>query len=311
MRRLPLPGWVLAGSVTVFALSWLLAPGHTLSGLRRVTGAPATPRSPRVPPVVRYAPPPSASAEDPAPQEARIYGFLRTHRVALTFDDGPHPVQTTRLLGILERFGATGAFFVNGYWLEQGRPDAEASRAVLQRAHAAGHVIGNHTYSHVPLHRLSPDEQTWQIVANEVLISSIIGERPTLFRPPYGSMTRHATRVLAQYGYVDARWNAAAVDEEVRSARSIADTLLAWLRANRGGIVLLHDRLPHSVGAVELLLRALDDENCARLSRSEPTFQVVSLDSFRRGAAQSLALADQAATERQRHGERLRKLCPR
>jgi peptidoglycan/xylan/chitin deacetylase (PgdA/CDA1 family) len=297
MRRLPLPGWLLAVSILAFVGTWIVAPRRSLSG--RARPLPALPA--RDPPLIS----PNLQIHpllDPAHAPRRGEGgfvFGQPWRVALTFDDGPHHVHTARLLDILAEHQAIATFFVNGRWIAPRAARGDVHRAVLRRARIEGHAIGSHTYTHVNLTRLSTEEQTWEIVANEQSIERVVGMRPTLFRPPYGVLSRHSLAVLRERGYVIARWNAAALDEEIHDPVTIQRTVVMWLRHHQGGIIMLHDRYRWSVEAVRLILQELRRENCRRRAAGQPTFQVVPLDSFlvppaQSGAPVGLALAEQA-----------------
>ena len=295
MRYLSTPGAVLVFSLLLFSVTWAVAPGHLLSRIPTVevvapTAREVTADEPSAPSTVR--------AVGLTNRPVTVYGFSRPYEVALTFDDGPHPVHTAKLLDILDKYHIRATFFVNGYWLDTGRILGLKSREVLLRAARTGHTIGNHTYNHRLLSKLSPQEQTWEIVANELLLTEVLGQRPLLFRPPYGKMTRHATEVIKQYGYVETMWNVTAADEIHRQPTEIASGVMRWLHRHKGGIVLLHDRVRSSVDAVNIILRRLQTENCRRKSSGLPRYRIVGLDAFLRSPAESLALAGQSGGER-------------
>lgn len=278
LRRVPLPTWIFLLALVAFVATWILAPRSSLSG--------------QLPPVIplphraAHASPTSALplfAGSGRPLGGRVVG--RPNQVAFTFDDGPHHLYTARLLAILAEHHAPAAFFVNGRWLH-GRHGA-VSREILQAAHRAGHIIGNHTYSHVNLTRLPKEEQTEEILRNDRAILEVVGERPLFFRPPYAVISRHALQILREHGYVEARWNAAAPDEELRQPEEIRDSVMGWLRHHQGGIVMLHDRNRATVEGMRLILAAIARENRERAATGEPIFQLVPLDSFLRSPAKS------------------------
>jgi len=301
------PGWIVALTTPLFVVTWVVAPRETISGT--LVSRPVFPdRRPGEPPPIMQLHHPQLVYES-APTKP-IYGLERVWNVAFTFDDGPHPVYTKRLLEILQRHQIRATFFINGYWLDaRHRRGAPALRKLVQQAHNAGHTIGNHTYSHARLSLLPPDEQRWQIMTNHRLIMELTGVRPTLFRPPYATMTDAAREVIQDLGYAEALWSATALDQEVHDPEQISHTVLSWLRTYKGGIVMLHDRFRWSVEATDLILQALERENCRRLRHRRPMFRVVSLDSFLRPPPQSWAL--QIANGQQRREEQLRQLCSR
>jgi peptidoglycan/xylan/chitin deacetylase (PgdA/CDA1 family) len=312
MRRLPFPGWVLAVSSVAFVVTWVLAPRPTLSGMTLPRAIPPSPRSASGPtPVqqVRTLPTPdTALQEGPSPDPIRSPG--RPYTVAFTFDDGPHPVYTPRLLDLLERYEVRATFFVNGYWMYGSSPRARANRALVRAAYRLGHSIGNHTFSHQNLGKLPPALQTEEILHNQRLIAQVTGAQPApLFRPPYGTMTQHAVGVLRRHGYLQIRWDATAPDEVWDNAEAIRDEVMLWLRVHKGGIVMLHERFRWSVEATGMILASLQRMNCRRLSRHQPTFRLVPLESALRPPPVSWPEIQQEAAERRQHLRRLRTSC--
>jgi peptidoglycan-N-acetylglucosamine deacetylase len=279
--EIPLPGWILAASILVFALTWALAPRASVlrAGLPLAVEGPTRSRAgaARVDDLRLPEGPPSARPVTPG---STVDGLARPGLIALTFDDGPHPVYTRRLLQVLEAHGVKATFFVNAVWVTPPTHGSAEARALLELAHARGHAIGNHTYGHKPLFALSREEQTEEIVAGEEAITRITGERPRFFRAPYAAMTRHVRKVIEERGYVEVPWTATPPDEPEPTPELLRDSLLMWVRHYHGGIVLLHDRTSSVVAGTDLFLTALERENRRRISRGDPLLLVVPLDSF-------------------------------
>jgi len=99
--------------------------------------------------------------------------------VALTYDDGPNPPHTQALLEMLAQYGVTATFFLKGR-------NVEAFPESVQAVARAGHEIGNHSYSHRPMLSLSQSAMREELVRTSDLIENLLGQRPVLFRPPYG-----------------------------------------------------------------------------------------------------------------------------
>ena len=307
VRSLPLPAWIVVLTTPLFGVTWLLAPGELISGPYTVAESAVPARSHPTAPIM-----PLERAARVGPWRGQgpetVFGVERSWRVAFTFDDGPHTLHTRRLIDILERHGVTATFFINGYWLDASwRDNSDEALDLVRRAHSLGHTIANHTYSHVRLNRIAPEQQTEEIIKNHRLIHRITGEPPTLFRPPYAQMTNHARQVLRSLGYTEARWSATAPDEQISDPERLANTVMSWLLAYNGGIVMLHDRFRHSVAAVELILKSITRHNCRRHFRRQPTFQVVSLDSFARPPPH--LWSPQADSAYRKHVERLQRNC--
>ena len=191
-------------------------------------------------------------------------------RIALTFDDGPDPRWTPRIVAALQRLRAPATFFVVGSEVVR-HPD------LVRRLHRDGFELGNHTFTHADLSALPGWEQRLQIGLTENALVGTVGIRARLVRPPYSSVPsavspRQAKALsrLARDGYdvvladFDGEdWRRAGVDEIVAGATPQGD---------RGGIVLLHDGggdRSQTVSAIERLVPALRARGFRFVSVSE------------------------------------------
>lgn len=175
---------------------------------------------------------------------------------ALTFDDGPHPDFTPRLLAVLARHHARATFFMVG---EAASRHPELVRDVA----VAGHAIGNHTWSHPSLPLLSGRARREEIRACARALAPYAGR---LFRPPYGNQTVGSRLDAARLGYRVIGWSVSTVDWQDRDTDWLVGQLRDRLRP--GCIVVLHDALHHArdpryldrsavIEAVDRLLAAL------------------------------------------------------
>ncbi|MDE5696676.1 MAG: polysaccharide deacetylase family protein, partial [Lachnospiraceae bacterium] len=119
----------------------------------------------------------SVASIDPAPSEIAPAEVRRT---ALTFDDGPHPVYTGQLLDGLKERGVKATFFVTG-------EHAELHPDIIKRMHDEGHLIGNHTYSHIQLTASNRDKFKNELIQTNEILYDITGDEVQYVRPPYGS----------------------------------------------------------------------------------------------------------------------------
>jgi peptidoglycan-N-acetylglucosamine deacetylase len=176
--------------------------------------------------------------------------------VALTFDDGPHPVHTPRLLDVLAHHDARATFFMLG-------EHARAAPDVVRRAAEDGHAIGNHTLDHPSFPLVGSRERRRQLRECAAILAPYATR---LFRPPYGHESLASHLDALRSGYEVVAWDAHASDWEARDARSMLAQLREQVRP--GSIVLLHDAiwpsLRHEVQdrsevitAVAMLLEAL------------------------------------------------------
>jgi peptidoglycan-N-acetylglucosamine deacetylase len=150
---------------------------------------------------------------------------------ALTFDDGPHPEYTPRLLEILERYEAHATFFMVGQ-AAQRHPE------LVQRVAQAGHAIGNHSWNHPSFPSLGRQERQKQIRACEQVLAPY-GKR--LFRPPYGHENLGSHRDVVSLRYQVVNWSLDAEDWEEHDPAWMAEVLTRGIQP--GSIVLLHDAI--------------------------------------------------------------------
>jgi peptidoglycan-N-acetylglucosamine deacetylase len=159
-------------------------------------------------------------------------GSDQRRAVALTFDDGPSPVFTPRILDILARFEVRATFFCVGM-------NCVAYPKLLERIHAEGHAIGNHTWSHAFLPDLDLDELELQLGYTSDAIAAAIGVSSNLIRPPYGSRTPEIVRWIASRGLRMVLWHTDSEDWSAPGANAIVSRVLD--QAREGSVILMHD----------------------------------------------------------------------
>lgn len=164
--------------------------------------------------------------------------------LALTFDDGPQPANTPILLDILAREHVQATFFVVGTRVRGQAP-------ILQRMHAEGHEIGNHSWSHPDLTTLSPSDVRAQINTTQMIVLESGVPAPRLLRPPYGA----ANAIVETQPLTIVRWNIDPEDWIVKNSDELAARIVQ--QAKPGGILLLHDTQPHTAAAVQKALPEL------------------------------------------------------
>ncbi|MPQ98847.1 polysaccharide deacetylase family protein [Modestobacter sp. I12A-02628] len=168
---------------------------------------------------------------------------LGTHRVvwsmpvsrpvaALTFDDGPTPEYTGAVLDALDRAGVTATFNVMGW-------NAARHPGLLREVVAAGHELGNHTWTHQDLTYLSAAETREQLIRCRDEVAAVVGAPLTCFRPPRGQVTGQALQVAAELGYDTYIWSCTRGPDELDSVDAIAAYLGSTVDA--GDVVCLHD----------------------------------------------------------------------
>jgi peptidoglycan-N-acetylglucosamine deacetylase len=191
------------------------------------------------------------------------------NKVAISFDDGPDPKWTPKILDILKRKNVKGAFMMIG-------AEAEENVGLMRRVVREGHEIGNHTFTHPDISEISPQQLYLELNLTERLFASKLGLQPLYFRPPYSidqepdtdDQAEPADRIQG-YGYtiVGDKIDTSDWDEHPRkSPQEITDSVMGQLKTMkdkpqfRGSIILMHDgggdRAP-TVAALPILIDAL------------------------------------------------------
>jgi peptidoglycan/xylan/chitin deacetylase (PgdA/CDA1 family) len=223
----------------------------------------------------------------PAPRP-RLYGAIevtgKTRKtrgyVAFTFDDGPSPDTTPKILAALHDHDVPGAFFVCGYHVRGDAPKARAAAAVLGDEQAAGCLIGNHTLGHVTLATADRATAAAQILGNERELAPRLGHATRLFRPPYGKLSPAARTLARDLGYTVVRWSIDVGDFRSNDERTIRKAVVSTILAEDGGLVLLHDVRPATARALPGILADLEKANCQRLAAGKEPILPVTLDYF-------------------------------
>ncbi len=153
-------------------------------------------------------------------------------RIALTFDDGPHPRYTGEILSILKEYNVTATFFIIGVNAEN-YPDA------LRKIAESGCEIGNHTYSHANLRHMNHEEIKKEIQKCEDVLSKTIGVRPVVFRPPEGMYPNDATEIMENLGYDIILWSIDTMDWAMNPSYQIERLVMKETKG--GDIILMHD----------------------------------------------------------------------
>ena len=183
--------------------------------------------------------------------------------IALTFDDGPHPENTDRILSLLSRYGITATFFVIG-------ENIEYFPEVFSRLVTSGVEIGNHTYSHPKLYQKSAALLGEELRHCEEVILSHGGKAPSLFRPPEGVKSAAVTKASSQAGYQTVYWNLDTLDWTGASAQRIEETIEKNVKHK--SVILCHDYIVgggHTVEALERVIPRLLEQGYAFVTVSE------------------------------------------
>lgn len=181
----------------------------------------------------------AAQPEDVAARDA--YAETKP-KVAVTYDDGPHPVYTDQILDVLKSKGAKATFFVIGKNVEQ-------RTEVLQRMQEEGHLICNHTYDHVDLSKLAPTDACLQLCKTSDAIERATGVRPMFFRPPFGEWK---TILSDCTDMLPVMWTLDTLDWKTQNSMNSYQKVVDNVKEN--DIILMHDYYAETVTATEYIV---------------------------------------------------------
>ena len=169
--------------------------------------------------------------------------------IAITFDDGPHPQNTPRLLDMLAKRNIKATFYVIGR-------SVDLHPGVLRRTVAEGHEIGNHSHTHRLLSKLGDTEVRQEMQRCEDAIGRAAGIRPRTMRPPYGGLLQNQrTLIHDEFGYPTILWSVDPLDWKRPGPSVVASRIISGTTA--GGIVLAHDLHSQTVDAMPATLDGL------------------------------------------------------
>ena len=168
-------------------------------------------------------------------------------KIALTYDDGPDPVYTEELLAVLEAENVRATFFLLGQ-------EIAGQEETVKKMYAAGHILGNHTYSHVDLLGLSEWEALEQLRKTNEVIAACTGEYPQYFRPPFG---RCSESINKQISMLMIMWTLDTRDWECQDTGVIVENIVQNVKEN--DIILMHDGYETTVEATRQVIPILKE----------------------------------------------------
>ncbi|PTX95054.1 polysaccharide deacetylase family protein [Spartobacteria bacterium LR76] len=194
-------------------------------------------------------PPPATQTASAGPRISYNSCNVNGPYIAMTFDDGPNPELTPKLLDMLKARGIKATFFVVGQ-------NAAQYPEILKRMVAEGHEIGNHSWSHPALTKLGVDGVKKQIESTNAAIEQATGQKVTVMRPPYGATSQILNRrYYDQYGMKVILWSVDPLDWKYRNSARVSAQIIQ--SAHPGAIILAHDIHATTVGAMPETFDAL------------------------------------------------------
>ena len=171
-------------------------------------------------------------------------------KVALTFDDGPNDEFTPQLLAICDKYGIKASFFLMGAYVDEY---PEMAKRIMDE----GHYVGNHSYNHFDLNTLTDDEVIQQFEWTNMAIEEATGQRPSLYRMPFGGGGERVYDLLADMGMESVMWTLDSADWSLQERDPIIDNVMKYLGAQ--DVILMHDTNQATVDAVDQLIPKLQE----------------------------------------------------
>jgi peptidoglycan-N-acetylglucosamine deacetylase len=202
--------------------------------------------------------------------ESEISTVPPQKKLALTFDDGPEPVQTEYILGVLKKYDVKATFFMVG---EMVKKHPELIEKVMAEGH---HLVANHSWDHPNFHHISVTNQAQQVNETELAMDKRMGKK--LFRYPYGNSTCETNDLLRKQGYKIVGWHIDSCDwafdkNGTVDAKEAATCgvlrqfhgdyvghVMSAIRAHNGGIILMHEIHPNTLKKLDEIVRTALEE---------------------------------------------------
>lgn len=195
----------------------------------------------------------------------------KTYPVTLTFDDGPHPTLTPKVLDILKEEKVKATFFVLGSHFAGGKtnPATKTAYSILDREKKEGHYIASHTYEHLAHSKLSPEAMRSNIMKSNPLLKDYLSP---ILRLPYGDGSFRSSNPAIQKkndlvmstvksaGFKHVGWDIDTNDWDVKKRAIILSSMLKQICSTHGGIVLFHDIQKNTVDNLQEWIKVLKSE---------------------------------------------------
>ena len=196
-----------------------------------------------------------AEGEEPGTAYANASAYVADSitekpKIAITFDDGPSTVYTPRLLDGLKERGVKATFFLIGQNIEK-----EGGSEIVKRMYEEGHLIGNHTYHHVEITKVSSDEAYQELMLTNEAIKNITGEEVQFMRPPFGLWQKELEKKIH---VLPVMWSIDPLDWATENVDEIVNKVVT--EAQENDIILLHDCYDSTIKAALRIIDLLQAE---------------------------------------------------
>lgn len=194
------------------------------------------------------------------PTETKEIEEPEIKKIALTFDDGPHPVYTEQMLDVLKAEQVPATFFLLGQ-------NIEGQEEIVKKIAEEGHLIGNHTFHHVQITGLSKEQACEEIEKTSCLIEELTGKGTEYVRPPFGTWNEGLESNL---NLIPVMWTIDTLDWTTENVDSIVNHVMK--NAGENDIILMHDSYESTVQAVKRIITLLKAEGYEFVTIDEMLF---------------------------------------
>lgn len=203
---------------------------------------------------------PKAEVFEEQPKQEPEKPVVTKPMIAITYDDGPHPQNTLKILDILNKYNAKATFFMLG-------ENVERNKWIPKKVVEQGSQIGTHSWNHPNLNKLSENDILFQISNSSKLIEEASGKEVKVFRPPYGNANQMVRNIARKENKAIILWNIDTEDWKSKDSKKVAEHVLDNVK--EGDIVLMHDIYPSTVEASEEIVRELTNRGYELVTVSE------------------------------------------
>mgnify|MGYP001619356442 CR=1 FL=1 len=196
---------------------------------------------------------------------AYCFKDTETREISISFDDGPVPAVSLRVLDILQEYDVKAAFFCIGHKILN-------NESIVKRMDEEGHLIGNHSYSHSFWYDFySSKKMSADMQRTEEIIFNAIGKKPKCFRPPYGVINPAVKKAAHRLNYNVMGWSIRSLDTAIKNESRILDRVIKKIKP--GAVILFHDTNPRILNVLRGLL-SYTKSNGYKITRLDKLFEI-------------------------------------
>lgn len=170
------------------------------------------------------------------------------NKLALTFDISWGDSSIYETLDLLDKHDVKASFFLVGNWVEENKD-------IVEEIYKRGHDIGNHSNTHANMTQISNEDLKEELSIASDKIESITGEKPTMYRPPFGDFDNESLKICKDFGYTTVKWDVDSFDWKEIGTNHVVDKVLKSV--DSGSIVLFHGDVKNNKQYLDIIIREL------------------------------------------------------